>query len=523
LSVQYAGTLSDFLQACGVKSGLELTVRPLSNGRTQRYELRPPFAIVGRHSRCDIVLPDWLVSTRHVYLQAIDGALFCVDLGTRMGLHWRSGRRGTGWWQTGDALYAGQYELELAGASAKWAVPSPEARPSPMRRPRNDEGLPEVWLEFLNTGGTDRVWRMSRKLVLAGRAPWCKLQLDHRSVSQAHCALLWLRDALWFVDLASRSGVCVNNMPQRWGVVPPGGVLEVGVFRIRCHYEPPSQLVTQGVGSIDQQDGAGAVERNETDEGEEAGPERDEEGEPLAERTGEGGAMRAVAPVSELGAPEITPDRGQPDQTVAPPAAPSSTVPASHVEWMLDQLSRMQQQTFDQFQQLILVVLHTFSRMHQEQSELLARELEALASVNKEIVWLRTRLAAGGVAASPEGTGADAEDAQKRPSQATVRVTVAPGGPGRKKQTETQRKTRRPAPQAQVRAAATPAEERAANAGKAVGKLAAAGGNGEAAANENVHAWLCRRMAELEREQQTRWQRILSILTGGLTKTDRLP
>ena len=31
---------------------------------------------------------------------------------------------------------------------------------------------------------------------------------------------------------------------------------------------------------------------------------------------------------------------------------------------------------------------------------------------------------------------------------------------------------------------------------------------------EDVHEWLCRRFADLQQERQTRWQRLMGVLTG---------
>jgi hypothetical protein len=46
-----------------------------------------------------------------------------------------------------------------------------------------------------------------------------------------------------------------------------------------------------------------------------------------------------------------------------------------------------------------------------------------------------------------------------------------------------------------------------------------AGGAGPDAQGEDVHAWLCHRMAALQQERQGGWQRLFSFLVGKRSET----
>jgi pSer/pThr/pTyr-binding forkhead associated (FHA) protein len=52
-----------------------------------QWELRQPFALIGRSAQAGLLLDDPSVSQRHAYLQVVGGRIFCLDLNSRTGLY----------------------------------------------------------------------------------------------------------------------------------------------------------------------------------------------------------------------------------------------------------------------------------------------------------------------------------------------------------------------------------------------------------------------------------------------------
>src|SRR3954451_8426447 len=98
-----------FLQGCDAGAPLELEVARKGQAIPERCIFEHPFALVGRDERSTLFLDDKQVSRRHAYLQIIAGRVFCVDLGSRTGVHWQDGPRPTGWLDPGQSLRMGSF------------------------------------------------------------------------------------------------------------------------------------------------------------------------------------------------------------------------------------------------------------------------------------------------------------------------------------------------------------------------------------------------------------------------------
>src|SRR5262245_50776139 len=108
--------LDPFSQGCGLTRPLVLVVTKPDTGTSATFELAQPYAVVGHSSDCHICLRDPRVSFRHVYLQAVGGGVFWVDLSSRTGTTWRGSPRPSGWLAVGDVLGVGGAEVRLAHA-----------------------------------------------------------------------------------------------------------------------------------------------------------------------------------------------------------------------------------------------------------------------------------------------------------------------------------------------------------------------------------------------------------------------
>jgi pSer/pThr/pTyr-binding forkhead associated (FHA) protein len=151
-------------------------------------------------------------------------------------------------------------------------------------------------------------------------------------------------------------------------------------------------------------------------------------------------------------------------QTVAfsAPALPRN-VNESMLSPLVAQFSLMQQQMFEQFQHTLLTMAQMFGKLHQEQVGLIRQELEQIQDLTRQLHTLQSE---GMQQESPE-----------RP--ALPETPPAPSSP---------------APLAISNVPADP--------------VAPSRYDGD------VHIWLSQRLATLQQERQTRWQRVLSLVTG---------
>lgn len=157
-----------------------------------------------------------------------------------------------------------------------------------------------------------------------------------------------------------------------------------------------------------------------------------------------------------------------PAQGIAPVERP---VPMNGAEALLmplvSQFSQMQQQMFEQFQQTLLMMAQMFGNLQREQMALIRQELEQIQELTRQLHTLRSKgmpQSASPLPASPQA--------------------AAPSSPMPSLSSK---------PTASVAKADTPSAKRC---------------------DPDVHVWLSQRLSALERERQSRWQKVLSILKG---------
>ncbi len=164
------------------------------------------------------------------------------------------------------------------------------------------------------------------------------------------------------------------------------------------------------------------------------------------------------------------------------PLVPSVPLDAAALGPVVQQFGMMQQQMFDQFHQAMLAMVQMFGALHRDQMGLIREELNRLRDVTQELHSLQAELAAQAPPAAA-------------PPAATTNGTAALAQPP----------AERPAPAA----GAGPKPEG--------GKAPAAGPAAPAAAPQGdgtIHVWLSQRIAALEQERQTRWQKVMSFVLG---------
>ncbi len=117
--------IAQFADACGATAPLDLRVDLAGGAVMAEGSVNQPFTLVGRDDSCDVTLSDAEVNPRHVWLQVIGGRVFAVDLGSRTGLGWPGGARGSGWLDVGTAARIGPFLLHLRAPPPRGPRPSP--------------------------------------------------------------------------------------------------------------------------------------------------------------------------------------------------------------------------------------------------------------------------------------------------------------------------------------------------------------------------------------------------------------
>ncbi len=64
----------------GLPGRFRLAVTGPTNGLPTIHEINAPFVLIGRSRGCGLRLDHAAVSRRHLYLQALLGRVFCIDL-----------------------------------------------------------------------------------------------------------------------------------------------------------------------------------------------------------------------------------------------------------------------------------------------------------------------------------------------------------------------------------------------------------------------------------------------------------
>ncbi|MGC8639431.1 MAG: FHA domain-containing protein [Isosphaeraceae bacterium] len=519
--------MNAFLRACGADEPLQVAIRgPVSNDKEVR-SLHQPFALVGRDARADITLDHCLVSRCHAYLQIINGETFWIDLNSRLGTFSEGKLRDAGWLDQGKLLRVGPFGLERLQRNWANRTIGAETRVSPlMARSLGDGPLPRVSLEFQNGPLRSASWPMNRVMSLVGSASGCKFRLDDPSVAPFHCCLIRTSLGVWVVDLLGHGGIDVNDTVERYALLADSDVLRVGRYRIRIH----SRLVTAEPAKTATSGKDGSI-RELTQERRSGVP-------PALAFPSDGSRVVKDSTIVSLSGlfPALLPS-GQ----VANPEWLSSgnesvvlekgNISESLLVSVVNQFGMMQQQMLDQFQQTISMLVQTFGNLHREQMETIRRELDEIRDLSREFQALKVELDAR---AQTQPTPAPA------PTLATAvgRELFSAADPPRA--TVSGESSRR-MPKSGVQKSVPPVLERhedllgragsAAPQGstsgetsavvpplKRTGNQAASGQQGmsdqKPESERDMVVWLHQRMVHLQRERESRWQKILKLLPG---------
>jgi len=533
--------MKSFLTACGLTDSLQLIVESQSTTEGELRLLHQPFAVIGRDPRADVVLDHTQVKRRHAYLQVVDGRAFWIDLESRTGTQGDGQSQKSGWLEGGRTLCVGPFlirrfvgDSQLDNDSAQGELP----HDAPLvARAYSRAALPEVALEFLNGPSQSMVWPVRRVMSLIGSASGCKFRLTDASVSKIHGSLLRTSAGLWMVDLLGQSGITVNEVPVRFSQLAEGDVLRIGRYQIRVHCRPGRQ--GSGNGTSDHAC-MKPVPRPSPHERASKGlvlPDWAAAAPPVEPRTGtENGARFPIAIPTAASLPQV-------EVMGAKAAFPLKLVPSESTESILvplvNQFGLMQQQMFDQFQQAMAMMVQMFGTMHRDQMEVIRAELDQLRELTEEFHALKSELAdrmqargetrqSGPVAApgvlepSAEpgrsaSTRAPASGQSSGPNAAQQGTTLATHSPRSASRVPRQPSASGPGLSAKpTMAKPNPAQPPSGGFREPDPRLQAKtnAANPPAENERDSIVWLHQRILTLQRERESRWQKILKLLPG---------
>ncbi|MFB6264988.1 MAG: FHA domain-containing protein [Bradymonadaceae bacterium] len=223
----------------------------------------PDEVTIGRKEDNQIRLGERNVSRHHARLVRSNGRLYIEDVEARYGIQ-KNGQKidDRAEFNEGDVVLIGDYRLtlrpetgpeaespeEVEGANeteidAKLGEPDEEAPAGePEPEPASVSG-PPAELVVVSSNMAGREFTLDREEMVAGRAPDCDIQIDHRSVSSKHAKFVREgADDYKVVDLNSKNGVQVNG--EQYKTVHLEGGDEVSLGHVQLRFVAPGEDFT---------------------------------------------------------------------------------------------------------------------------------------------------------------------------------------------------------------------------------------------------------------------------------------
>jgi len=469
--------MDHFLKACGAAGPLRLIVEKRGLPGAVRRSFSQPFVLIGRDSRADLFLDHPRVSRRHASLQMIEGRVYCVDLASRTGTRWEDGPARSGWLERPSGICVGPFAIQLEHDSDPTSsLVHGQAEPTDplVTRPSDRDDLPRVVLEFPRESSRLLQWRMNCALALVGNLPHCKVRLLDPSVSGFHCSLVRTHEGMWVVDLLGRGGITVNRASVRSARLEDGDELRVGEIPIRICCELPASKAREAVPAPSKAERTTTLVVSESIPGE------------LMPRPWE---IAWPSPIRQAGG------------MLAAGSSSETELTGTALAMFLNQFGQMQRQMLDQFQQSTMMMFQMFGSMHTEQMEMIREELARLREIGETLESLKAEVKTATERAERPALG----PAPWGPSPATpsIKASARAEAPGN-------------GTRGAVPASGPPSGDGAA-AGVGAGCQLTPGGTSKDQRPEpspNVDAWLFDRISALQEEQQSRWQKIFTVMRG---------
>jgi len=508
--------MKSFLTACGVDDSLQLVVESQDANEGELRLLYQPFAVIGRDPRADVVLDHLQVSRRHVYLQVVEGRAFWVDLESRTGTSGERKPQRFGWLEAGRTLCAGPFVIRrFVGDRQADSTQGELPRDTPLvALTYSHAPLPEVALEFLNGPSQSLSRPVHRVMSLIGSARGCKFRLTDPSVSRFHGSLLRNSAGLWIVDLLGQRGITVNEVPVRSSRLADGDVLRIGRYQIRVRCRLRGQESENGLSDRGR---TMLVPRLVCQDRALNGlkfPDWAMAAMPV--EPGPGGAKEAQFSLPIQAVSSFPKVQAMPSDAALTVNLTQSELAESMLVPLVNQFGLMQQQMFDQFQQAMAMMVQMFGTMHRDQMEVIRTELDQLRELTEEFHALKNELA--------HRSRVEMASSKAVTSKSSNGLEVAPGGPspvippssltfstpGQQPSLEPRRSPTSPLSSPPV---TPPTSEQLQEPGLC-SPVRASGAGLAANSDRDTVVWLHQRILSLQRERESRWQKILKLLPG---------
>jgi pSer/pThr/pTyr-binding forkhead associated (FHA) protein len=488
-----------FRESCGLCAPLFLEWENGSEAvaASTSRSFKTPFVLVGRGSRSDLVLDDETVSRRHAFLQAIAGRLFVIDLQSRTKVYWEGEEapRSQGWFDQGGFVQIGSYRLRRSGSSASENQPGALPALEEARHPEQIEIGPAVRaaLELpIRMGENPSLWPVEGPLAMVGRAEECQLALSDDSVSRFHAALVPTPLGVWVVDLLAREGVQVNGKRVRWAWLADGDTLRVGRFTFILRYEtPPSQLTRSEIPLE-----AGLAEPPGTE---------------LAVSTKHSDHRRGAMVVRGGESAPVVRKSSQPAREPAKIVTSAAAVWEPPTPYPTDPMAmwRQQMQLMESFHNDMIMMVQMFVAMHREHLASVRHELNMVQQLTRELGALQAQTAGSpGSESAALTSGADRPHRERGPLQTSER----------KKQHKKPRSDQPDPVKKRTGINSAGSEGRSRDAAHGMSPRDASAPpesvRTPSEGDDQIHADLTQRIAQLQRERQGYWQKILSTING---------
>jgi pSer/pThr/pTyr-binding forkhead associated (FHA) protein len=212
--------------ACGMTSDFNVTLRHAASGAKFERRMTSPTLLVGADRGCDFRLPSSTSSAKELLIQVVGGKIFCLALGESEDESKRVKRRSL----TDSGIELNGFEIR---AFEEHGPNTEIERLLDLAPPGNDSPLPKgkYELSMRNEGRQGILVPLDRPVIVMGRSPRCGVSFNSWSASRFHAACISTPTGVWVVDLKSRTGTFVNEIPVRRQRLELGDRLRIGPSR----------------------------------------------------------------------------------------------------------------------------------------------------------------------------------------------------------------------------------------------------------------------------------------------------
>jgi hypothetical protein len=192
----------------------------------QILTMNRPYLLIGSNPACDLRIDHDDAKPQHVFLQWVNGQIFCCDLVPRVGNDPRQQIKGR--WLDNEPIKIGRYRISIDNHELPIKFDD-----SPLDRSSHvaDE-FPQLAFQFVGVEQSENLWTVNRTLTMIGRGSQCKLRLNHTSMPNIQACLLRTRHCCWLVDIEGTGTTGVNGRAISVAPIDIGDILQLGPFQI---------------------------------------------------------------------------------------------------------------------------------------------------------------------------------------------------------------------------------------------------------------------------------------------------